>query len=168
MRFVTMATTLLFLGARPLAAQGEPPAWAGRWVGTLVNLPSRPNAPVVSVTVELGAWPTADQQCVPWKTTYSERDTVRGVKDYRFCRGTGANDLYVDEGGGVRLAAQLLGDVLVSAFKTGNTLLTTHLRVRGDTLMEEIYSITDQPATNGLVTMTARNLQRLTLTRVRP
>lgn len=157
---------LLLLAARPVAAQAAPD-WAGHWRGTLVNLPTRPNAPVVSVALELGALPTADSSCVPWKTTYTERDTVRGVKDYRLCRGSGPADLYVDEGGGVKLSAQLLGDVLVSAFKTGAFLLTTHLRVRGDTLVEEIYSIDDKPATDGLVTMKTRSIQRLTLTRVR-
>jgi hypothetical protein len=149
------------------SAAAAPPALAGRWKGTLVNLPGRPNAPVVSVTMELGAIPTADSSCVPWKTTYAERDTVRGVKDYRLCRGMGPKDLYVDEGGGVRLAAQLLGDVLTSAFKVGTSLLVTHLRVRGDTLEEEILSIADKPATDGIVTMVATNIQRLRLTRVR-
>ena len=160
---------MLLLHATRVDAQSgsTPPDWAGVWRGTLVNLPTRPNAPVVQVEVVLGALPAADKQCVPWKTTYTERDTVRAVKDYRLCRGTGAADLFVDEGGGVKLSAQLLGDVLVSAFKTGNILLTTQLRVRGDTLQEEIYSIADAPATDGLVTLTTRNVQRLTLTRVR-
>ncbi|MBY0492096.1 MAG: hypothetical protein K2R93_19805 [Gemmatimonadaceae bacterium] len=151
------------------AGQSAPavPNVAGVWRGTLVNLPLRPNAPTVAVTMELGAFPSADATCVPWKTTYTERDTVRGVKDYRLCRGTGPADLYVDEGGGVRLAAQLLGDVLVSAFKMGSLLLTSQLRVRGDTLEEEIFTVADRPASEGLVTLTARGIQRLTLTRVR-
>lgn len=152
------------LGSAELTAQAAPD-WAGTWRGTLVNLPLRPGATVVNVTMELGALPTTDSTCVRWRTTYAERDTVRGVKDYRLCRGTGPADLYVDEGGGVRLAAQLLGDVLVSAFKVRDILLTTQLRVRGDTLEEEIFSIGDRPATDGLVTLTARSVQRLTLTR---
>jgi hypothetical protein len=39
--------------------------------------------------------------------------------------------------------------------------------VRGDQLEEEIMTITDAPATDGLVTLTARGVQRLTLVRVR-
>jgi hypothetical protein len=62
---------------------------------------------------------------------------------------------------------QLLGDVLVSAFKVGPLLLTSQVRVRGDQLEEEIFTIADAPATEGLVTLTARGVQRLTLTRVR-
>lgn len=147
------------------AASAEPPRIGGTWRGTLTNYPARPNASQVTVTMELGDFPTTDHQCVPWKTTYSERDTVRGVKDYRICRGTGAQDLVVDEGGGVRLKASLLGGVLVSAFKTGPILLVTHLRVTGDVLEEEIITIDDQPGSDGLVTMRTRGIQRLRLER---
>lgn len=143
------------------------PDLAGTWHGTLINLPVRAGAPVVEVTVELGALPAADSSCVPWKTTYREQGVVRGVKDYRLCRGAGADDLSVDEGGGVVLPARLLGDVLVSAFKTGSLLLVTHLRVQGDTLTEEIMTIDDRPATDALVTMRPRSIQRLVLTRKR-
>jgi hypothetical protein len=157
------------LSPRTARGQTTPPVpdLAGTWRGSLVNLPVRPNAPTVSVTREIGAFPTGNGQCTPWRTTYAERDTVRGVKDYRLCRGSGAGDLYLDEGGGVRLAVQLLGDVLVSAFKVGPLLLTSQVRVRGDQLEEEIVTIADAPATEGLVTLTARGVQRLTLTRVR-
>lgn len=140
---------------------------AGTWRGTLVNYPTRAGASAVDVTIELGALPAADSSCVPWKTTYREQGLVRGVKDYRLCRGTGPDDYAVDEGGGVVLPARLLGDVLVSAFKTGSLLLVTHLRVQGDTLTEEIMTIDDRPAGDGLVTMRPRGIQRLVLTRVR-
>ncbi len=151
--------------ANAQATFGEPPRIGGAWRGTLTNYPTRPNAPQVTVTMELGDFPTADQQCVPWKTTYIERDTVRAVKDYRICRGTGAQDLVVDEGGGVRLKLSLLGGVLVSAFKSGPILLVTHLRVSGDVLEEEIITIEDQPGSDGLVTMRTRGIQRLRLER---
>lgn len=163
------AVLLLTVAGGEVAAQSasEPvPAIGGRWEGELTNFPLRPTAPRVRVTVELGSFPVTDNTCVPWKTTYAERDTVRAVKDYQLCRGTGAQDLFVDEGGGVRLKASLLGGVLVSAFKTGPILLLTHLRVDGDMLEEEIVTIDDQPATEGLVTMRTRGIQRLRLTRV--
>jgi len=178
---MTLAAVIMAVRPAALPAQGAPagavragappttdlPGLAGTWRGTLVNLPLRPRAPQVDVTVELGAYPTADSSCVPWKTTYRERDTVRAVKDYRLCRGVGPGDMYVDEGGGVRLSAQLLGDLLVSGFKVGNALLVTQLRVRGDSLIEEILSFPDRPATEGLVTLTATSVQRLSLVRVR-
>ena len=147
----------------PLVAQPLPDL-AGTWEGTLVNLPSRVGAPTVAVTIELGAIPTATGQCAPWKTTYREAGVVRGVKDYR---GADAGELFVDEGNNVRLRATLLGDVLVSAFKVGSILLVTHLRVRGDTLEEEIVTIADAPATDSLVTLSARSVQRIVAVRRR-
>ena len=164
-RLVLLPVLLLTWGAAARAQAA--PDLAGVWTGTLVNLPLRPNATPVQVTMELGALPTADGHCVPWKTTYRERDTVRATKDYRLCRGTGPQSLYVDEGGGVTLQTALLGDVLVSSFKAGRTLLVTHLRVRGDTLEEEIITADDLPATEGVVAMRSRGIQRLRLTRSR-
>lgn len=149
------------------SAQSAAPDLAGTWHGTLVNLPARAGAPAVDVTVELGALPQQDSTCVPWKTTYREGGVVRGAKDYRLCRGIGARSLYVDEGNGVTLQASLLGDVLVSTFKAGNVLLVTHLRVRGDTLTEEIITATDRPATDGVVSLESRGIQRLVLVRTR-
>ena len=157
---------VLLMAPWPLAAQAVPDL-AGTWEGTLVNLPRRDGAPAVAVTIELGAIPTADGQCAPWKTTYREAGVVRGVKDYRICRGAGATDLFVDEGNNVRLRANLLGDVLVSAFKAGTILLVTNLRVRGDTLEEEIVTVTDAPATDSLVSLSARSVQRIVAVRRR-
>ncbi|MFN5582719.1 hypothetical protein [Gemmatimonas sp.] len=165
--FAVALTVGLFSGtvnAQPITP--ELPPLGGVWRGTLTNYPERAKAALVTVTMEIGAFPTADNQCVPWKTTYSERDTVRAVKDYRICRGSGPQDLVVDEGGGVRLQASLLGGVLVSAFKAGSILLVTHLRVTGNVLEEEILTIDDQPASEGLVTIRTRAVQRLRLERV--
>jgi hypothetical protein len=166
-RMLQVILVVLLLGwGRGAGAQSRPDI-AGIWKGSLVNLPVRPNASPVQVTMELGAIPTDDGVCVPWKTTYSERDTVRATKDYRLCRGTGPQSLYVDEGDGVKLQTALLGDVLVSTFKAGRVLLVTHLRVRGDTLEEEIITADDLPASDGVVSMRSRGIQRLLLTRTR-
>lgn len=151
-------------GARVARAQ-EGPDLAGTWEGTLEDHPARPGAPRVDVTIELGALPTADSTCVPWRTTYREQGTVRMVKDYRLCRGQGAADLYVDEGEGLRLRADLIGGLLLSTFKAGTVLLTTRLAVRGDTLVEEIITAEDAPATDGVVSLRTRGVQRLTVVR---
>ncbi len=161
-----LAALVVLTPLRTTGAQSRPDI-AGTWRGTLVNFPTRAGAAPVDVTIELGALPQTDSTCVPWKTTYREQGEVRGVKDYRLCRGTGPDDYSVDEGGGVVLPARWLGEVLVSAFKTGSLLLVTHLRVQGDTLTEEIMTIDDRPAANGLVTMRPRGIQRLVLTRQR-
>ncbi len=47
---------------------------------------------------------------------------------------THAAHLYVDDGPGGRLSAQLLGEVLISPLKVGKVLLVMPLRVRGYTL----------------------------------
>ena len=139
-----LLATVVPVVSTPLVAQPLPDL-AGTWEGTLVNLPSRVGAPTVEVTIELGAIPTATGQCAPWKTTYREAGVVRGVKDYRICRGADAGELFVDEGNNVRLRATLLGDVLV----------------------EEIVTIADAPATDSLVTLSARSVQRIVAVRRR-
>jgi hypothetical protein len=138
--------------------------FSGTWTGRLTNLPERPAAAVVEVTREVGPMPVGTG-CTPWKTTYREGGQVRQVKDYRLCR---EGDVwFVDEGDGVRLSARMLGDVLVSPFKYGALLLVVRTEVRGDVMEEDIVTADDQPATAGIVSLTARNLQRLRLTRVR-
>ena len=140
-------------------------ALTGTWAGRLVNLPERPGAAVVDVTVEIGPMPTVADECTGWKTTYRESGVVKQVKDYRLCRTAGPADFVVDEGGGVRLPARWIGDVLVSTFKVGQTLLVTHTRVRGDLLEEEILNMDDRPASTDLVTLVPRGIQRLSLRR---
>lgn len=159
-----IAALVFALATAPMPPQ-PPPSLTGTWKGTLVNLPLKPEAPRIDVTMEIGPMPSADHTCTPWKTTYSEAGVVKQVKDYRLCRGAGVNDLVVDEGDGVTLTARWVGDVLVSPFKYGKLLLVTETRVRGDVLEEEIFTMDDQPATEGVVSLTPRSLQRLTLRR---
>lgn len=150
----------------PVAVQSTPPDLTGLWKGTLVNEPARSGAPKIDVTLEVGPMPTSDHTCSPWKTTYSEAGVVRQVKDYQFCRGVGPDDLYTDEGGGVKLTARWIGGVLVSPFKVDKLLLIVETRLLGDTLVEEIFTIDDQPAITGVLPLKPRSIQRLTLTRV--
>ncbi|MDX2029800.1 MAG: hypothetical protein SF339_03960 [Blastocatellia bacterium] len=164
-----LAILCLFGAAKTAHAQGGAALgeWEGKWTGTLTNLPIRPDAKSIDVTREVGRFPTADNTCAAFKTTYAEGGVVRQIKDYRLCRGTGPNDLYVDEGGGVKLSAQLIGDVLVSAFKYGNLLLISSARLRGDVMEEDILTVDDKPAAEGIVTMRARSIQRLEFRRVK-
>jgi hypothetical protein len=141
------------------------PDFSGSWVGELKNYPARPDAPSVTVRREIGGFPEADNACAAFKTTYIENGVERAVKDYRFCRGKGANDLYFDEGGGVHLAAQWLGDALVAPFKYDDIVLVSVLRLRGDVLEEEIYTIPDSGSHKGVAPLVAKSLQRLELRR---
>lgn len=142
--------------------------WAGKWRGTLVNFPARANAPRVDVLMEIGGVPMVDNTCTAWRTTYSEGGAVKAVKAYKLCRGTGAEDLFIDEGNGIKLTARWLGDVLVTPFKVDNFLLITTNRLRRDVLEQEIITIDDQPPVKGVQPLRARSIQRLNLQRVSP
>lgn len=167
MRF---AALLLCATAGLAGAQSAPtiPPFAGRWEGVLENFPARAGAPRVEVTREIGAFPTADSSCAVFRTTYREGGTVRGEKAYRLCRGRGADDLVVDEGGGVRLPSRLIGGQLISPFKFDSTLLVSTMRLAGDSLIEEILTVRDRPAGQGVVGLDARGIQRLRFRRVAP
>ena len=142
--------------------------WSGKWRGTLTNMPARPNAKTVEVTMEIGAPPSANNTCTMWRTTYAEGGVVKQVKDYRLCRGESAEDWFIDEGGGTKLTARWLGEVLVSPFKVDNFLLIATFRLSGETLEEEIVTIDDKPAIKGVQPLIARSLQRIELKRVPP
>jgi dienelactone hydrolase len=141
-------------------------AWEGKWRGTLKNLPTKPDAPVVEVEMEIGPIPVRDNTCGMWKTTYLELGAIKQVKDYKLCRGTGADDLFLDEGDGVRLTAKIIGDALVIPFKFDNVLLVSTMRLRGEVLEEEILTVEDKPAVKGALPMTAKGIQKLELRRV--
>lgn len=103
-----------------------------------------------------------------WRTTYRIAGEVKQVKDYQLCRGEGADDLYVDEGGGLKLAAELLGGVLFSAFKYNDVLRFTSVRLRGKVLEHDNVSARDASAVTGALSLETRSLQRLSLRRVGP
>ena len=140
MRSIGLIYLLLSL---PSVAQGA--EWAGIWKGVLTNSPTTPEAPAVEVTMEIGPWPTADNACATWRSTYREEGTVKQVKDYRLCQGIGAQSLFVDEGNGSRLSAQWIGDMLVVPFQYNKFLVISTMRLRDGALEEEILTIEDGP-----------------------
>lgn len=147
--------------AKPMIAK-----WEGTWKGDLTNLPARPDAPKVEVTMEIGSFPSVDGACTKWASTYSEAGEKKAVKDYKLCRGNGVNDVYIDEGGGVRLPVRFIGDAMVSTFKYNETLLISTMRLRGELLEHEILTADDKPATGGVVSMIPKGVQRIELRRV--
>lgn len=153
---------------RKIAVQPKPAIanWEGKWKGKLTNLPTKPDAPQIEVMMEIGEFPTSDNTCSTLRKTYSEGGVVKQVKDYKLCRGTGADDLFIDEGNGVKLTARWIGDALITPFKYGTTLLISTMRLRGEVLEEEILTIDDKPATSGVQPLTPKGIQRLELRRV--
>jgi hypothetical protein len=162
---IAVAALATTAAVAPLAAQTHQPDLSGVWQGTLRNVPGRADAVPVDVTMEIGPLPAADSACTPWRTTYAEGGTVRQVKDYHLCRGAGVDDLFLDEGDGTRLVARWLGDVLVTPFKSGDVLLVSSIRLRGVLLEEEILTVQDRPATQGVQALVPRGIQRLVLRR---
>jgi len=156
---------LLLAPAVPLRAQSAGPDWAGTWKGTLLNFPARVGATPVEVTRDVGPLPATDSSCTSWHTTYSEAGVVKAEKAYKLCRGAGADDLYIDEGDGVKLTTRWIGGVLITAFKYNDVLLVAQTRLRGDVMEEEILTVGDQPAATGVVPLLPRGVQRLTLRR---
>lgn len=140
--------------------------WEGTWRGDLTNLPAKADAPKVEVTMEIGPFPSSNGECTKWRSTYSEAGETKSVKDYKLCRGTGVNDLYIDEGGGVRLPVRIIGDAMVSTFKHDETLLISTMRLRGEVLEIEILTVDDKPAVKGVVPMVPKGVQRIELRRI--
>ncbi len=141
-------------------------SWEGKWRGVLKNVPAKPDAPVVEVEMEIGEIPTRDNTCGMWKTTYREAGVVKQVKDYKLCRGTGKDDLYLDEGNGIKLTARVYGDTLVIPFKYDEMLFVSTIRLRGETLEDEIVISDDKPAVKGALALTPKSIQRIELKRV--
>ena len=170
MKFMTLCTgILLFCTATSVEGQEKtapPISWAGKWRGPLTNVPARAGAAPVEVTMEIGVFPAADNTCATWRSTYAESGVVKQVKDYRFCRGVGADDLFIDEGDGTKLTARWIGDVLVSPFKYDDILLVSSMRLSGDVLEHEILSVDDKPAIKGVQPLRPRSIQRIELKRV--
>ena len=161
---VALLVLLMCVSLRAQQPETKLPDWAGVWKGSLTNEPASPGAAAVDVTMELGSFPSADRECAAWRTTYAEGGVVRQVKDYKLCRGTGTEDLYLDEGG-VRLTARWLGGALVSSFKINGALVVATIRLRGDLLEEEILTIDDKPTTSGVLPLMPTGMQRLILRR---
>ncbi|CAF3021304.1 unnamed protein product, partial [Rotaria sp. Silwood2] len=152
---------------RKLNINLDNPKWNGTWYGSLTNYPTRPESSPMDVLMEIGPHPTSDNTCGMWRNTYTQNGQVQQVKDYRLCRGQGADDLFFDEGNGITLDARWIGDVLVTPFKYDNTLLVSCTRLIGDILQEEILIIDDKPAIKGPLSMRARSIQRLDVKRVK-
>jgi hypothetical protein len=160
-----MIRLLLLVFSAAMLSYSAPPDLSGKWFGELKNYPLRADAPSVTVRREIERFPEADSACSAFRTTYFENGVERAVKDYKFCRGKGADDFYIDEGDGTRLTARWLGDALIAPFKYDNLLLVSVMRLRGDVLEEEIFTIPDSDSHKGVAPLVPKTLQRLELRR---
>ncbi|CAF2813705.1 unnamed protein product [Rotaria sp. Silwood2] len=125
--------------------------WAGTWNGVMEAYPESELGSGWNVTLEIGPYPMVDESCTKWRSTFTENGVVQAIKDYRFCRGHGAEDLYTDEGGGVTIAAQWINNVLVSPFKYKGVFAVHRMQMRGDVLEEETLIVDDTQASPDVV-----------------
>ena len=130
--------------------------WTGTWFGAMEAYPDGEAGNGWNVTLEIGLYPEADNSCTIWRSTFTEHGIVQTIKDYRFCRGCGADDLYIDEGGGVTIGARWIHDVLVSPFKYKGVYAVSMMRMRGIILEEEILITDDPPISSEDVVVSAR------------
>ena len=150
-----------------LAWHTPEPDWAGTWKGTLVNHPVRPKARSVETTMEIGAFPKADNECSIWKSTFNVPGKPDVVKDYKLCRAN-EEDLYFEQGEGVKLTSRWVGELLVTSYKANTMIFFQTVRLRGDLLEQEIFVAHDVPASKGPAptVMEGTTVQRIVLRRV--
>ncbi|CAF2259818.1 unnamed protein product [Rotaria magnacalcarata] len=140
--------------------------WNGTWYGSLTNYPMRLEFSSVNVLMEIGPYPTSDNMCTLWRTTYSQDEKILSIKDYRLCRGHGDDDVFIDEGNDIKLETRWIGDLLITPFKYDNLFLISITQLDEDILKEEIIMIDDKPAINGVLSLHTRAIQRLEMKRL--
>lgn len=141
--------------------------WTGTWHGTIEAYPEGQVGDGWNKTLVLGPYPMSDETCTIMNETFVEHGIVKLIKDYRFCRGHGATDLYIDEGNGGKLAVQWISDVLVAPFKYNDLFTLSRIRMREDTLEEEIVITDDKPgADNVVVSMRAHSIHIIKMKRI--
>ncbi len=141
--------------------------WTGTWHGVVEAYPEGQLGDGWHKTLVIGSYPMADETCTIWNGTFTEHGVMQLIKDYRFCRGRGATDLYVDVGNGAILGVQWINDVLISPFKYNGVFTVSSIRMRGDTLEEEIIIANDKPGVeNSIVSMGAQSIHLIKMQRI--
>ena len=140
--------------------------WTGTWHGTIETYPEGQVGQGWHKTMIIGSYPMTDETCTTWNSTFTEHGVVRLTKDYRFCRGRNATDLYVDAGSAGTLTVQQFNGAFVAPFKHMGLFTVSTLRIRGDTLEEEILMVDDKPgAKDTLVSMRALSVHLIKMKR---
>jgi len=141
--------------------------WTGTWYGVVEAYPEGEVGAGWNATWEIGAYPMVDDSCTIWRAIYTENGTVQAIKDNRFCRGRDSDDLFIHESGGGKVAVQWINDVLVSPFKYQDVFTVASMRMRGDTLEEEILITDDNPGIqNVVVSVRAHSIHSIRMKRM--
>ncbi|CAF3995165.1 unnamed protein product [Rotaria sp. Silwood1] len=141
--------------------------WTGTWHGVIEAYPEGQLGDGWHKTLVIGPYPMTDETCTILNGTFTEHGVLQLTKDYRFCRGHGATDLYIDAGNGAILAVQWINAVLITAFKHNGVFTVSSIRMRGDTLEEEIIIADDKPgAENNVVSMRTHSIHFIKMKRI--
>ena len=145
-----------------------PSNWTGMWYGEIAAYPEGAPGNGWNVTMRIVLYPRTVNSCTTWSSIFTEHSVVKLTKDYRFCRGPGAEDFYIDEGTS-KAAGRRIHNIFVSGMKVDGLHATVTLRMRGGVLVEEIV-MTDDPVVENksiLVSALPRTLNVKTLRRQR-
>lgn len=141
--------------------------WTGTWHGVIETYPEGQLGDGWHKTLVIGSYPMDDHTCTTWNGTFTQQGVPQLSKDYRFCRGNNATDLYIDVGDGTTLGVQWIDHILISPFKSNGLYMVSSLRMRGDTLEEEIITADDKPADGkNLVSMYAHSIHHIQMKRM--
>lgn len=122
----------------------------------------------LEVTLQLGPFPTVDNNCTMWHSTYRQEGKVVAIKDYRLCRRNSDEDLFTDERNGIILDSQWIGGELVTPYKSDNILYIAVNRFRGDIFEEEIITVDDINTTDKVQSLRTRAIYRTEMKRIQP
>ncbi len=122
-----------------------------------------------TVRMEIGPLPNTDRTCTTWRQHFIDSHYPPMTKDYRLCRGANVSDIYVDEGGGVKLLSRWAGEELLSYFSVAGQVLFTTQRIREDgAMIEEILTSSqpsEKPSLDGVESFMPGTVQRFGLRR---
>ncbi|CAF1125208.1 unnamed protein product [Adineta steineri] len=144
----------------------DKPDWSGTWRGMMKVEPAEAGPTQLEVTLELGAFPTVENNCTKWYGTYRQNGQIQVIKDYQLCRRNSDDDLFTDERNGIILDTQWIGGALVSSYKVDNIFYIAIMRMRGDILEEEIWTVDDKNTNQAVESLRTLAIYRLEMKRV--
>lgn len=139
---------LCFGGVVNVGAQSPITFFEGRWLGEMrIESPGLPENQVTKVPVEMLIAKTDTPGVWLWITEYKGSFAIE--KKYRLKTRDEGKGLYeTDEGNGIVLPMQLIGNRLYSRFEVMNNLLSSCYTLDGETLQFEIISGKGDPYTS--------------------
>jgi hypothetical protein len=66
----------------------------------------------------------------------------------------------------VKIPVKIIGDSLIATFKTAGMTFVSTMRLRGESLEQEILTIDDKPAGDGVSPLKAKSTQKIEVRRV--